>query len=133
MTISKYLTYKPPKFFSPDGKGSPVFDYLLDLIKHNPSLGKRALSMLKELNKLVYLNQHVEPFREGKFRCIELKVRYKNDVCRFFFVADEPYFIVFHGFTKKTRKTEEREVAHGLKNLQSYLYSKNAIELVVFM
>ncbi len=129
MTITKYLSYKPPKYFSPDGKDSPVFEYLLALLASNLSLGKKALSMLKDLNNLVYLNHHIEYFRHGKFRCYELRVRHKNDICRFFFIAEEPHFIVFHGFTKKTEKTEERDIAQGIKNLQSYLYSKNAIDL----
>ena len=129
MTIEKYLTYQPPKYFSPDGLDSPVFEYLLELQTSNPLLGKKALSMLKDLNKLVYLNQHIKPFKQGKFRCSELRVRYKKDICRFFFIANEPHFIVFHGFTKKTEKTEAHDVAQGLKNLQSYLYSKNAIDL----
>lgn len=129
MTIAKYLSYKPPKYFSPDGKESPVFDYLLDLIETNSDLGKKALSMLKDLNKLVYLNHHIEPFKHGKFRCNELKVRHKNDTCRFFFIADEPHFIIFHAFTKKTMKTERKTILQGIRNLQSYRYSKNAIYL----
>lgn len=129
MPIDRYLSYGKPKYYSPDGNDSPIFDYLLELSKENPELSKKALSMLKDLNKHVYLNSHIEPFVHGGFRCKELKVRHKTDTCRFFFLTEDPHFIVIHGFTKKDERTNKRDIEQAIKNAKSYNDSKVAIEL----
>lgn len=126
MNLQKFLNFRV-KYYSPDGKDSPVFDYLLDLFTTNAALAKEALTMLQNLPKEYYLFTNIKPFRHGNFRCYELRVKCKNDICRFFFTIEEPHFIVVYGFTKKSQKTENRDIARGEKNLDDYRHNKIAI------
>ena len=42
---------------------------------------------------------------------------------------EKPNVIVVYGFTKKTQKTEQRDVKNGVENLKNYLQKPKSISL----
>ncbi len=105
---------------SNDGINSPVADYLIDLSKINKELFVKAISHLKSLPNLHDSFTDIKHFSHSSFRCFELRVKSGNNICRFFYTIEKPNFVVLHGFTKKTQKTETKEIKQGENNLIIY-------------
>jgi phage-related protein len=103
------------KLYSPDGQNSPVVKYIKELLEKNPDLGFKSLEQIPLIPKLMYLFENIKHFKVGKYKFYELRVREKNNICRFFFTLEKPNFIVFFGFTKQTQKTEKKDIELGLK------------------
>jgi len=117
------------RLFSPDGVNSPVLDYLFELNNKNQDLAKQAIKDLFALPEHFYLFTNIKHFKHGSKKFYELRVRHKNSICRFFFVAENPNLIVVYGFTKKTQKTEEKDIKKGINSLKQYQNSQNSISL----
>ena len=112
---------------SDDGIDSPIADYLIDLSSANKDLFEEAVANIKSLPDLHSTFTNIEHFKLGKFRCYELRVMHKNNICRFFYTIEKPNFVIIHGFTKKTQKTERKEIKKGENNLYIYQNSKSKI------
>ncbi|MBU1018902.1 MAG: type II toxin-antitoxin system RelE/ParE family toxin [Patescibacteria group bacterium] len=117
------------KFYSQDGEDSPVATYLIGLFSSNKKLGIKAFDKIKNLPAYFYSKRNIKHFRHGDFKCFELRVRLGNNICRLFFVIDGEKFIIFHGFTKKTQKTNNKDIEQGRKNLTDYSNNKIAIAI----
>lgn len=117
------------KLYSPDGVNSPVLDYLFELNKKNQGLTKQAIKDLYTLPQHFYLFTNIKHFKQGSKKFYELRVRYKNDICRFFFTLQSPDLIVVYGFTKKTQKTEKKDIKKGINYLEEYEQNHQTIDL----
>lgn len=128
MPVDKFRSFQV-RLYSKDGKTSPVEDYLADLLDSNKEFGLEAMAEIGKLPEIVYLGStnKIKPFKQGDFKCLELRVKYRNNICRFFFVIEDPNYIVLYGFTKKTNKTDKKDISKGENNLQDYLKTKNSI------
>jgi phage-related protein len=117
------------RLYSTDGETSPILEYVFELLQTNKEFGLEVLVQLRNLPEIFYLGKAkaLKVIKNGKFKCYELRVKHKNNICRFFFVIEEPNYIVIHGFTKKTQKTEKKDLKQGEKNLNNYLETKNSI------
>lgn len=115
-------------FYSSDGVNSPVKDYLAELYDKNQEAGEKCLFMIKDLPLHYYTkNKSIKHFTDAKHSFFELKVKHKNNEFRFFFVTQKPNMIVLYGFTKKTQKTDKRDVNQGINNLELYLDNQKTI------
>jgi phage-related protein len=120
------LEYKV-KFFSNDGQNSDVLDYILELIDKNPDLARKSIHSIRNLPKKYFEFTDIKHFEVEGIKLYELRVRSKNDICRYFFVIDNPNFITLLGFTKKTQKIEQKQIKQAIKNYQEYTKSKLSI------
>jgi phage-related protein len=114
-------------FYSVDGKTSPVLDYLQELSKSNPKLTAKALSSIIDLPLKFYNFDDIKVIKSGKSNYYELRVKAGSDICRFFFLVQEPNYIVLYGFTKKTQKTDSKDLKLGERKLQDYLANQQSI------
>jgi phage-related protein len=108
-------------FYSPDGETSPVLDYITSLLKSNREMSKKAIQSLKRLPLKIYDGQDIKPFASGKHKFWELRVRGGSNICRFFYIVQNPNVIVLFGFTKKTQKTDTKDIKNGIKCLEDFL------------
>lgn len=106
-----------------------MVDFLSDLVISNKKLRGKVLAMLRDLPLYFCLHQNIKFFRHGEFRCFELRVKQGSNICRFFFIVDGASFIVFHGFIKKTQKTNIRDIRQGEKNMKDYFNNKFVIDV----
>ena len=115
-------------FYSTDGFSSPVTDYLADLIETDRDMVKKAISALRSLPQKAYLNQDIKVFKVGKYKFFELRIISNTNICRFFYIIENPNFIILFGFTKKSQKTDVRDVNQGIQNLEDYIQNKKTIK-----
>lgn len=76
----------------------------------------------------IYSNKDIKPIKTAKHNIKELRVQSGSNICRFFFVIENPSVIVVYGFTKKTQKTDKKEINSGINNLEDYLLNKLTID-----
>jgi phage-related protein len=127
MSLDEILKFKV-LFYSPDRVNSPVTDYLNDLMKKNQEATIKCIDELQDLPLLISTRaKNIKTFKHGKHNFFELKVKYKNNEFRFFFIMEKPKIITVYGFTKKTQKTEKRDISQGINFLEMYLSDKNTI------
>lgn len=103
-----------------DGIQSDVLEYINDLTKNDPEMARKALLAIKNLPIKIYTNRDIKTIKQGKIKLNELRVQSKSNICRFFYLIEEPNLIVFYGFTKKTQKTELRDINRGIIALEEY-------------
>lgn len=127
--MKDYILNFEVRLFSPDGVNSPVLDYLFELKNRNQDLAKQAIKDLFTLLEHFYLFTNIKHFKHGSKKFYELRVRHKNNICRFFFVVENPNLIVVYGFTKKTQKTEEKDIKKGIDYLEQYQNIQSTISL----
>ena len=127
MSLEDIIKFKV-LFYSQDGVNSPVIEYLNELLKKNKEATIKCLDELKDLPISVYnRSKNIKPFKNYKHNFFELKVKQKNNEFRFFFIMEKANIIVVHGFTKKTQKTEKRDLSQGVNTLELYLIDKKTI------
>ena len=107
-------------FISPDNINSPVAEYLNKLFETDSLLYKKAVKNLRILPNLHSTFTNIKHFRTLGSNCYELRVKSDNNICRFFYKVEKPNFIVIYGFTKKTQKTDKKDVKQGQNNLELY-------------
>lgn len=112
---------------SKDGLSSEIVDYLEHLITTNPAMARKAIVNLAKLPLKIYANQDIKPIKDAKVKLFELRVESKNDICRFFFVLERPNVIVLYGFTKKTQKTDKKDLNIGFTAFEEYQENKQSI------
>ncbi len=112
---------------SKDGISSEVLTYIDELIIKNPSMAKKAITSLVTLPNRIYQNKDIKLIKSEKAKLYEIRIQSKNDICRFFFVIEKPNIIVLYGFTKKTQKTETRDIKAGLREFENYQENKKTI------
>jgi phage-related protein len=117
------------RLFSNDGINSPILDYLYELNRKNQGLAKQAINDLYTLPEHCYLFTNIKYFKYGSYKFYELRVRFKDDICRFFFTIENPNLCVVYGFTKKTQKTEQKDIEKGIDYLKQYQINRNSIKL----
>lgn len=119
------------KLYSPDGVNSPVMDYLDSLADINEEAHIKCLDQILNLPSLIFLrHKSVKAFNIKGYSLFELKIRHKNNAFRFFFVMQKPDVVVLYGFTKKTQKTDKKDVKFGMENLKDYLEKQKTISLM---
>ena len=116
-------------FYSKDGITSPVLDYLQELVSKNPDLAAKAIQSIIDLGQKFYSFDDIKIIKTGKINFYELRVKSGSDICRFFFLVEKPSYIVFYGFTKKTQKTDNKDLKQGQKYLIDFLESKTVINI----
>ena len=116
-------------FYSKDGITSPVLDYLQELVSKNPDLAAKAIQSIIDLGQKFYSFDDIKIIKTGKINFYELRVKSGSDICRFFFLVEKPSYIVFYGFTKKTQKTDNKDLKQGQKYLIDFLESKTVISI----
>ena len=120
-------------FYSKDDVSSPVVDYLADLIAKDSQMANKAIYALRSLPKKAYLNQDIKVLKIGKHKFFELRVKSNVNICRFFYIVENPNFIILYGFTKKSQKTDKRDLNQGVQNLEDYLHYKKTIKSNKFL
>ena len=113
--------------FSKNGTTSPIIDYLSKLQVSNPRMTSKAISSLKILPLKLQANHDIKVIQNTSVKLFELRVQSGNDICRFFFVIENPDIIVLYGFTKKTQKTQLKDINQGIKAYHEYIENKNFI------
>lgn len=126
--FSDILKFKV-KLYSKDGKNSDILDYLVELLEDNEILARKSITSLKNLPEKIYTNKDVKPIKTTKYSLKELRVQSGTNICRFFFVIENPNVIVVYGFTKKTQKTDKKDINSGIDKLEDYLENKLTINL----
>lgn len=116
-------------FYSKDGVTSPILDYLQELSIRNENLAAKAIQSIIDLSLKFYNFDDVKIIKSGKNNFYELKVKTGSDACRFFFLVEKPNYIIFYGFTKKTQKTDSKDMKQGQKNLNDFYESQTAINI----
>jgi phage-related protein len=116
--------------YSPDGIISPIIDYLNELSTDNPRMFKKALNNINRLPSLHATLTNIKPFKQGNFKCWELRIQSESNICRFFYQVKEPNMIIIHGFTKKTQKTDTRDINTAISNLKYYNTNPKFIKYV---
>ena len=116
---------------SKDGETSDIQEYLDELIIKNPNMADKALIALNTLPNRILINKDIKPIKSEKAKLFELRVQSKNDICRFFFVIERPNVIVLYGFTKKTQKTDKKDINAGIRAFEEYQETKLSIPLDV--
>ena len=116
-------------FYSKDGVTSPILDYLQELISKKPDLGAKAVQSIIDLGQKFYSFDDIKIIKTGKVNFYELRVKSGTDICRFFFLVERPNYVIFYGFTKKTQKTDNKDLKQGQKNLIDFLESKKVITI----
>ena len=115
------------KLFSKNGATSPVLDYLSKLTISNPRMARKAISGIKLLNIKIQTHHDIEIIQNVSISLFELRVQSGNDICRFFFVIEEPEIIVLYGFTKKSQKTKVKDINAGIEAFNKYQENKHSI------
>jgi phage-related protein len=114
--------------FSKDGFNSEINEYLASLVNKNPNMRAKAIASIKLLPYKIYNQEDVAPMKDkGRTVYWELKIRSSTNICRFFYTIVEPNIVVIHGFTKKTQKTDRKDIEKGLRNLEHYKQNNLAI------
>ena len=115
------------KLFSKNRATSPVLDYLSKLTISNPRMARKAISSIKLLNIKIQTHHDIEIIQNVSISLFELRVQSGNDICRFFFVIEEPEIIVLYGFTKKSQKTKVKDINAGIEAFNKYQENKHSI------
>lgn len=115
-------------FFSQDGKTSPILDYLMKMTISSKEMSLKIHASLEKLPVKIYENQDIKHIKIGKIGFYELKVQNSSNIVRFFFIIENISIAIFHGFTKKSQKIENKGIRKGLLNLQEYKINKLSIE-----
>jgi len=115
-------------FFSQDGKTSPVLDYLLKMTISSKEMSLKIHTSLEKLQVKIYEGQDIKHIKIGKVGFYEFKVQNSTNIVRFFFIIENKSIVIFHGFTKKSQKIENKEIRKGLLNLQEYKINNLSIE-----
>ncbi|MEM1312563.1 MAG: type II toxin-antitoxin system RelE/ParE family toxin [Patescibacteria group bacterium] len=111
-----------------DTKGySQIIDYLYELMQSNPNMARKAIANISILPHKFYAKQDIKLINYKAFKLYELKVQSNSNICRFFFVLERPNIIVLYGFTKKTQKTDKKDLKAGVNALKEYIENKNTI------
>jgi phage-related protein len=128
MTLEDILKFKV-LFYSPDGKFSPIVDYITGLNKVDSAAAIKCTDELQSLPFSVYNRaKNIKSFIHPKYRLFELKVKHKNNEFRFFFIIEHPNLVVVYGFTKKTQKTDKKDINVGTNYLELYFQNKRTIK-----
>ena len=90
----------------------------------------RAVSAIKLLPAKILNNDGVKPMKyKGKVTFWELRVKSGSNICRFFYTLERPNIVIIHGFTKKTQKTDDKDIQQGLRNLADYRENGKAVSI----
>jgi phage-related protein len=112
---------------SKDGVTSQIVDYLVELIDTNPIMANKAITNITQLPYKIYSNQDIKHIITSKVKLYELRVQSKSNICRFFFVIERPNVIVLYGFTKKSQKTDKKDINSGITAYEEYESNKKTI------
>ncbi len=86
-------------------------------------LGKAIFDLQKGTKLSMPLSRPMPSLAEG---VEELRVKDRMGVYRVFYLAKlTDAVLIFHAFTKKTQKTQPREIALGQKRLKEMLYEES--------
>ena len=114
--------------YSYDGVNSDVIEFLNELIDENSVIAKKAISAISNLPYKIYTNTDIKPMKVENAKFSELRVQSGSNICRFFFSIERPNVIVLYGFTKKTQKTDRKDINNGIKAYKNYLLNKQIIK-----
>ena len=116
-------------FYSKDGTTSPILEYLQELTIKKPDLGAKAIQSIIDLGQKFYSFDDIKVIKTGKVNFYELRIKSGSDICRFFFLVEKPNYVIFYGFTKKTQKTDSKDLKTGQRNLIDFLDNQIAINV----
>lgn len=70
---------------------------------------------------------HVKPIKGKKYHGLyELRIQFSSDISRiFYFYEIEEGFVILHGYTKKDKKTDSKELDIALKYMKDYIERKD--------
>lgn len=116
-------------FYSKDGVTSPILDYLQELLIKNDDLAAKAIQLIIDLPLKFYNFDDIKIIKTGKINFYELRVRVGTNISRFFFLVEKPNYVIFYGFTKKTQKTDSKDLKQGQKNLIDFSENQMAVNV----
>ncbi len=114
--------------YSEDGKTSSVIEFINELIDKNPVMARKAISAISNLPYKIYTNTDIKSMKLEDAKFSELRVQSGSNICRFFFAIEKPNVIVLYGFTKKTQKTDKKDLNAGIKAYNGYLKNRQSIK-----
>lgn len=110
------------KFFKRDSGIVPVTEFLLSLPEKHRAKAIWEIELLEE-----YGSNLKEPYASSvtgsKYKGLwELRIKFASDISRiFYFMPVGNFFILLHGFVKKTKKTPEKELETALRYMKECL------------
>ena len=106
------------EYYKKENGNVPVLDFLLSL---DAKMRAKAFSVIELLEKHGpgLREPYAKPLKgKGIF---ELRIRFASDISRiFYFAYHKRTFVLFHGFTKKTQKTPQKEIERALRYKEDY-------------
>lgn len=109
------------EFYKKANGDVPVLNYLLSL---DAKMRAKAFGQIELLEKHGFQlrEPYVKPIKGARYKGIlELRVKFASDISRiFYFEYKEKTFVLLHGFTKKTKKTPQRELERALRHKEDY-------------
>jgi len=75
----------------------------------------------------LYLYRNIKTIKIENYKLYELRIRDKNNISRIIFIADKPNLVILHAFTKKTQKTEKKDLDKAIENLKYYQNHKKVV------
>lgn len=109
------------EYYKKENGDIPVLNYLLSLDAKMRAKVVREIELLEKYG-FQLREPYVKPIKGKLYKGIfELRVRFSSDISRiFYFASDENFFVLLHGFTKKTEKTPQRELERALRYKEDY-------------
>jgi phage-related protein len=112
-----------------DEKGkSKVLEYIDELYLKNPKLAFKSVTNIINLPYKILSKSDIKVIKTPAINLFELRIQSGSDICRFFFVIENPNIIVLYGFTKKTQNTDSKDINQGVTQYQEYLSNKLIID-----
>jgi phage-related protein len=109
------------EYYKKENGNIPVLDYLLSL---DAKIRAKVFSEIELLEKhgLNLREPYVKPIKGIKYKGLfELRIKFASIISRiFYFVYRQKNFVLLHGFTKKTKKTPQKEIERALRYKDDY-------------
>jgi phage-related protein len=109
------------EYYKKENGNIPVLDYLLSL---NAKMRAKVFSEIELLEKHGpnLREPYVKPMKGMQYKGLfELRVKFASNISRiFYFVYRQKTFVLLHGFTKKTKKTPQKEIKRALRYKDDY-------------
>ena len=115
------FVYEVRFYETPSGR-KPALEYIREC---EPDVRGKVLAAIDVLREVGFLPEPRSKAIRGVPKLRELRVKHVRGISRVFYVVDAgPCFVLLHGFTKKSDKTPERELATAVQRMKEYWETK---------
>ena len=109
------------EYYTKENGSVPVRDYIMDLNYKFRAKVALEISLLEKYGMALKL-PYVRSIKGKKYnKLFELRIKFSSDISRvFYFCNYNNTFILLHGYTKKTNKTDKNELDIALSYMLDY-------------